>query len=97
MINSFEEAMERISELEGENRELREEIQTLKEEIDTLRARNFGGRKKHNEAWMSSYNDFATKYESGMTITEIVDEGVISRRTAYRYKTYYDKLIGHED
>ncbi len=32
------------------------------------------------------------KYESGMTIVEIVSEGRISRRTAYRYKAYYDEL-----
>ena len=51
-----------------------------------------GGRKKHDEAWMTSYRDFAVKYESGMTIMEIVAEGEISRRTAYRYKAYYDEL-----
>ena len=32
------------------------------------------------------------KYESGMTIMEIVNQGKISRRTAYRYKAYYDEL-----
>ena len=41
---------------------------------------------------MAAYNDFAGKYESGMTINEIVAEGDISRRTAYRYKVYYDEL-----
>ena len=41
---------------------------------------------------MTSYNDFAVKYGSGMTIMEIVDQGEISRRTAYRYKAYYDEL-----
>ena len=28
-----------------------------------------------------------------MTIMEIVKEGQISRRTAYRYKAYYDEMI----
>ena len=32
------------------------------------------------------------KFESGMKIMEIVNEGAISRRTAYRYKAYYDEL-----
>ena len=41
---------------------------------------------------VAAYNDFAGKYESGMTINEIVEEGDISRRTAYRYKAYYDEL-----
>jgi predicted DNA-binding transcriptional regulator YafY len=41
---------------------------------------------------MASYNDFVVKYESGMTIMEIVNQGEISRRTAYRYKAYYDEL-----
>jgi len=43
---------------------------------------------------MASYNDFAVKYESGMSIMEIVAKSDISRRTAYRYKTYYDSLAG---
>lgn len=41
---------------------------------------------------MTAYNDFVVKYEGGMTIMEIVAESDISRRTAYRYKAYYDKL-----
>ena len=41
---------------------------------------------------MASYYDFAEKFESGMNIMEIVNEGAISRRTAYRYKVYYDEL-----
>jgi len=35
---------------------------------------------------------FAAKYEAGMSIMEIVNLGEISRRTAYRYKSYYDAL-----
>ena len=41
---------------------------------------------------MKSYNDFVALYEDGLTIMEIVDQGAISRRTAYRYKAYYDGL-----
>jgi predicted DNA-binding transcriptional regulator YafY len=31
-------------------------------------------------------------YEKGLSIMEIVDKGDISRRTAYRYKAYYDMM-----
>ncbi|MBE5970849.1 MAG: resolvase [Lachnospiraceae bacterium] len=85
-IKTFEEAIKRIKELEKEN-------SALKEENKKLRSRYFGGRKKHNEAWMASYNDFATKYENGMSIVEIVSEGEISRRTAYRYLAYYRQIM----
>ena len=86
MISTLEEAKMRINELEKENEE-------LKAEIERLKARNLGGRKRHNEAWMASYQEFVIKYEAGMTIMEIVKEGQISRRTAYRYKAYYDEMI----
>ena len=32
------------------------------------------------------------KYEKGMSIMEIVSNSEISRRTAYRYKAYYDEM-----
>ena len=85
VISNLKEAIERIKELEEENKQ-------LLSELEYYRKRNYGGRKKHNEAWMTAYNDFASKYESGMTIMEIVAENDISRRTAYRYKTYYEEL-----
>ena len=85
MINTLEEALKYIAELEEENK-------TLREEIEKYKLRKNAGRKKHNAAWQTSYNDFAVKYESGMTIMEIVDLGEISRRTAYRYKAYYDEV-----
>lgn len=85
MINTLEEALNRISELELENQILREELERYKNITPA-------GRRKHDETWMASYQDFAVKYESGMTIMEIVSEGSISRRTAYRYKAYYDEL-----
>ena len=86
VISILEEAMTHIDELEIENEELRAEIERLK-------ARNLGGRNRHNAAWMASYQEFAIKYEAGMTIMEIVKEGQISRRTAYRYRAYYDEMI----
>ena len=81
-IKTLEEAMQRIKELE-------KEVEELKSENEKLRNRNFGGRKKHDDAWMASYNDFVAKYERGMTLAEIVAEGGISKRTAYRYLAYY--------
>lgn len=84
-MKTLEQALERIEELETENRR-------LKEELEIYKNRNTGGRKKHDNAWQTSYNNFAKKFESGMTIIEIVAEGEISRRTAYRYKAYYEKL-----
>ena len=50
------------------------------------------GRPKHDAKWTESYNDFVIQFENGKTIMEIVEEGKISRRTAYRYKAYYDEL-----
>ncbi len=85
MITTLEEALKRISELEAENA-------NLKAELEEYRGRKFAGRQKHDAAWTQSYNDFAVKFESGMTIMEIAAEGKISRRTAYRYKAYYDAL-----
>lgn len=84
-ITSLKSALQRIAQLERENEQLRAELEVYK-------SRNTGGRKKHDEAWMTSYRDFAVKYEGGMTIMEIVAQGEISRRTAYRYKAYYDEL-----
>ncbi len=83
-VDTLEDALRRIKELELENGRLRAELEVYKN-------RNIGGRKKHNDAWMVSYNDFVLKLESGMTIMEIVQMGDISRRTAYRYKAYYEE------
>jgi len=83
IITTLEEALIRITELESENRTLREELERYKNITPA-------GRRKHDETWMASYNDFVVKYEAGMSIMEIVSMGEISRRTAYRYKAYYD-------
>ena len=85
MINTLEEALNYISELEAENKALRAEL-------EQFRSRKPSGRKKHDETWAASYNDFVVKYEGGMSIMEIVNLGEISRRTAYRYKAYYDAM-----
>ena len=85
MVTAIEQALEKIAELESENKALREELERYKNITPA-------GRRKHDEKWMASYNEFVLKYESGMTIMEIVNQGEISRRTAYRYKSYYDEL-----
>ncbi len=85
MIRKLEEALNDIAELEAEN-------QALRQEVEHYRSGNRAGRKKHDETWQASYNDFVVKYEDGMSIMEIVNQGEISRRTAYRYKAYYDEL-----
>ncbi len=84
-INTLEQALERIKDLEIENMQLKQELEELKE-------RKPVGRKKHDEKWTRGYNKFVVEYESGHTILEIIDTCQISRRTAYRYKAYYDKL-----
>lgn len=84
-INSLDAALSRIDELE-------KEVAFLKAENEALRGRNLGGRKKHDDAWMASYNDFVMKLENGMKLTEIVERSEISTRTAYRYLAYYKKL-----
>lgn len=55
-ITSLKSALQRIAQLEQENEQLRAELEVYKN-------RNTGGRKKHDEAWMTSYRDFAVKYE----------------------------------
>lgn len=85
MAMTLDDALKRISELEEENEKLREELAFYK-------SKKFAGRQKHDEHWMRSYNDFVVQYESGMTIMEIVAQGAISRRTAYRYKAYYEEM-----
>lgn len=84
---TLKEALLRIEELEHENEELRALLATYG-------GHKPSGRKKHNEKWTSTYNDFVIQYEAGKTIMEIVEDSDFSRRTAYRYKEYYDKLKG---
>ncbi len=85
MVRTLEEALARIEKLE-------KEIEELKEKLSAYENKKPAGRKTHNEAWSEAYNDFVVKFEDGMSIAEIVETGNISRRTAYRYKKYYDLL-----
>ena len=71
---------------------LNQKNKQLEAELEKYKNRAYAGRKKHDSAWMQSYNAFVVQYEKGKTIMEIVEQGDISRRTAYRYKAYYEKL-----
>lgn len=62
-------------------------------EIEDLRKKKNAGRKKNNAQWQESYNDFVKLYEQGLSMVEIIDKSECSRRTCYRYKTYYDNLM----
>ena len=86
---TLEEALNRINELE-------KRIAELSEENEQLRNKRTCGRKLHDDAWLASYNDFMVKYKGGKTLMEIVDEGMISRRTAYRYLEYYKKTLSEK-
>lgn len=81
---TFDEAIKRISELE-------EEVSMLKAQIVRLEERLPVGRKKHDEKWMSCYDQFVSLYEKGEKIPVIVEKTGFSRRTVYRYKEYYDQ------
>ena len=84
-FKTLEEALNRITELERENAELREELEYFKN-------RKASGRQKHNAKWMEIYNDFVICHEKGMSILEIAERNGISERSMYRYKAYYDEL-----
>lgn len=84
---TLKKALERIQQLEKENAELREELEYYKK-------RKASGRQKHNAKWMTVYNDFVICYEKGMSLTEIAERNNISKRSVYRYKSYYDSLSG---
>ena len=89
-MRTYQEALRRIEELEREVAELRAENARL-------RNRNFGGRKKHDDIWTEAYQTFIEKYECGQSVKEIVSEGEISRRTAYRYLAYYRQAQSKEE
>lgn len=86
MIKTLDEALLRIAELEEENARLR----TRLAEFDGKKP---AGRKTHGDTWTESYRNFVLKYEDGMSIAAIIETGDISRRTAYRYKKYYDMAL----
>lgn len=62
-------------------------------ELEELRRKKNAGRKKNNAKWQESYKAFVELYEQGIDMVEIVDTLEVSRRTCYRYKSYYDNLI----
>lgn len=78
-----------MDELERENKE-------LKDKLAQYENRDWGGRKKHDEKWQASYNEWVRLYEQGMPIMEIVKNTGFSRRTCYRYKSYYEKILAGE-
>ena len=84
-VETLEDALRRIEKLEKENAELREELEYYKN-------RKMSGRQKHNDKWMTIYNDFVTCYENGMTMVEIAKRNNVSERTIYRYKAYYNQM-----
>ncbi|ETP71239.1 hypothetical protein UYO_2813 [Lachnospiraceae bacterium JC7] len=86
---TLEEALKMIEKLENENK-------ALKKELEYYRNRKVSGRKKHDDKWLQKYRDFEILYESGKTMVEIVEMSDFSRRTAYRFKEYYDRIHGGE-
>lgn len=79
------EAFIKISELEAE-------IAELKKKLDHYESRDPGGRRKHDEKWQESYNKFVELYVAGESMAHIVEVSDFSRRTAYRYKEYFDQI-----
>lgn len=87
---NLEQALIRIQELEEENA-------TLRDRLTQYENRDRSGRKKHDAKWQASYNEWVVLYEQGMPIMEIVEKTDFSRRTCYRYKSYYDSLHGRQE
>ncbi len=89
MKYTLETALKRIEELEEENARLADELEYFKQ-------RKVSGRQKHNDKWMSIYNDFVACHENGMPLVEIASRNGLSERSMYRYKSYYDKVMGNK-
>ena len=83
------EALQRIKALEQENTKLRAELEKMKKYKQL-------GRKRHDQTFMKTYTSFVQKYEGGLSVPEIANEGEISLRTAYRYLAYYRELKGRD-
>lgn len=84
---TLDKALTIIEDLERENSQ-------LKKELEYYKNRKTSGRKKHNDKWMADYNKFATIYENSNSIDEVAKKCGISRRTAYRFKAYYNEIHG---
>jgi len=89
MIKTLNEAILRIEELEKENAQLK----TILAEYEGKKP---AGRKVHGETWTESYKEFVLKYEDGLSMATIIETSNISRRTAYRYKKYYDSVMSEK-
>ena len=87
---NLEQALKRIQELEEENAALRDKLTQYEN-------RDKSGRKKHDAKWQASYNEWVNLYEQGLSIMEIVNRTDFSRRTCYRYKSYYDSIQAEKD
>ena len=68
-------------------------IEEKDKELEELRKKKNAGRKKNNAQWKESYNSFVKLYEQGLAMVDIIDKLECSRRTCYRYKSYYDNLV----
>lgn len=84
-ITTLEQALKRIEKLEKQNAK-------YLAELEQLRKIKPAGRRLHDEKWMNSYNHFVSLHEAGLSIDEILEKSEFSRRTAYRYREYYNGL-----
>lgn len=82
---NLKDALNRINELESE-------VTELKAKLEHYESRDPGGRRKHDEKWQESYNKFVELYVAGESMAHIVEVSDFSRRTAYRYKEYFDQI-----
>lgn len=83
-INTLEDALRRIEELENE-------CNFLRAQLSEYEKRPLAGRKPHNEKWQADYTIFVEHYEQGESISSIIESTPFSRRTIYRYKQYYEQ------
>jgi cobalamin biosynthesis protein CobT len=89
-IMTLEEALVEIQRLQ-------EIIQQKDRQIEELKKRKNAGRPPQNKKWMRDYQVFTELYEQGIPIAEIAEQVEYSKRTCYRYKSYYDEMKSQED
>lgn len=83
---NLEQALKRIEELENE-------VVSLKAELKKYENKSLGGRKKHDEKWQQVFEKWSALYEKGESMSNIMNETGMSRRTYYRYKAYYEGIM----
>ncbi len=73
---------------------LRDRLKDLEKTVSVPKhnARN-AGRKKADEKWAKSFNQWIELYESQKSINETIKEMGISRATYYRYKKLYENAF----